>query len=149
MRSPNTPWVLLLIGLLIATVLEALVSAPLRALLLSWAPAARWLVTLAFVAFALWVGARYYLPTLRRPQLGQVVLVVFVILLAFRLLAERIGELPTPYAALAAGLVGALAGTAIWRLGRFSTFRTWLAPLFGILVFINLLYGGRSLPPPQ
>ncbi|AFZ66736.1 hypothetical protein [Deinococcus peraridilitoris] len=140
------PLVILLIGLLIATILEAVIALPLRRLLATWPEALRWVFTLAFAALAAWTGGRHYFTVFRRPVLSMVVLVTLPILLAFRLLADRVAELPSPFGLVVAAVLGLLAGGAVWQLGRASNFRPWLAALFGALVFVNLFYGAPGAP---
>jgi len=139
----NSPLVVLLIGLFAAMLLEAIIALPLRQALERTPEIIRWGVTVLVAAAGGWAGARYYTSTMRHPTVATVALTVFPVLLAFRLLADRIAELPSPFGFIVAAALAAGCGYYLY-LRSHPRFRTWMGLLFGFLVFVNLYSGSGA-----
>lgn len=141
MLRNQSPFVTLLIGLLLAMFLEAIIAVPLQQFLQTTPFAARWIVTLAVVGGAAWYATKTrWLMGMSRMKLMELVVSTLLVLLGLRLLEDRIDELPRSIGLLVAALAGVGVAYALWRLPTPLSIRQWMAPLFGVVMFATLYW---------
>ncbi|WP_027481181.1 hypothetical protein [Deinococcus pimensis] len=137
----QSPFLTLVIGLVVALLVEGILGGVVTRVLVDLPAAARWAVSLIVVAGAVLTVVRTrWLSGVTRLNLPQLIATTVLVLLALRLLEGRVQEAPQPWGLLVALAAGAGVGYGLWRAPGPRAARQWMAVLFGVVMFATLYW---------